>query len=668
MFMKGKSKKIISLVVALIIGLTSVAFASVPAYAIGQKPSYSITSEISSNKTKTTEYFKIRTPLNVKNVIYVEGKVKTTVKRLCIRLKKHKGSTYYITTFVTPNKKGEFSIKISTKKGNKKVPTVINRKGTVAKATANYSTMPGYKAVGTMTSGIYHLTIAEAKTTSDAKLTGKWWKGGLGGTKGYAFRTLLRVKSGDSNNLKLIKYNSVISNNKAKTNSLEPNKNTITSYKGSYVRYTDKYLTDASFMLVNPHNGTTATALTTKQVDYISKVANSITKSTDSNYTKVKKIYEYVANNFYYDNLAYKYKKNQYGHPYYNLYNMRNKIKSKNSDSYGRVGTVCFGYAGMVTALARAEGIPARLVEGRHITLGNNVWSELSLSSLNKNTHWWCEVWVNGRWITIDADGGSSNTWERSSFSSKGTYSKLGATTYTWFDPSNEVLANNYITHKIRGGSNLGKYLANRNEAIKLQKFLNTKYESTTNGYKLNTKYVSSSISTWGNGVQNNLNTDGYGNLYRIVWGNEGLYGNMDLSNFKSLSYVTIHSNKLTGLNLDGCTNLKGLWAGYNDLKTFDSTDSKSLKTIVMKGNKFTNAKFIANGKTVTLNSNYLDCSFGFKMEGNKVTIYSNKVPVGYEYLGIYDSNGNKLSHSTEYSFTASSEYSKTYTVKYKVI
>jgi len=123
---------------------------------------------------------------------------------------------------------------------------------------------------------------------------------------------------------------------------------------------------------------------------------------------------------------------------------------------------------------------------------------------------------------------------------------------------------------------------------------------------------------------------------------------------------------KLTNLNIKGCTNLTGLWATYNNIKKFDSTTCKNLETISMKGNELTTAKFRANGKNITLKSNYSSCNFGFKKDGKTVTIYVNKAPKGYKYLGIYDSNGKKLSSSTEYSFTASNKYSKTYTVKYK--
>jgi len=664
--MRNQRKRILSLIIAFMVGFGSIGIGTISTSAINTKPTYSITNEIKSNNGKTKEYFKVKTPLNEKNVIYVEGKVKTDVKRLCIRLKKHKSSEYTITTFVTPNKNGEFSIKINTKKGNKIVPKVVNGKGTVASASSSYGTKPGYKAVGKMSSGIYHLTIAEAKTTKDAKITGDWWEGGLGGNKGYALNVLLRVKSGDENNLKLIKYKSVISNNTTKTNSLEPNDKTINSYTGSYVRYTDKYLRDFSYFLVNSHNGKKADSLTTSQVNYISKVANNITNETDTDYEKVQKIYEYVATNFYYDNLAHDTGKHQYGNPYYNLYNQRNKVKSRNSDNNGRVGTVCFGYATMVVSLARSEGIPARLVEGRHISINSTLWSNLNLSNLNKNTHWWAEVWVDGKWITVDADAGSSNTWDRKSFSSKGTYNKLGLTRYTGFDPSKELFANSYITHKIRGGSTNGKYIIYIDEVKQLETFLNTIYNGKTNGKKLNAEYNPLILSSWGDGELSNFKTDGYGKIYKISWINKELYGDANFSNFKSLKYLSIYNNELTNLNIKGCTNLTGLWATYNNIKKFDSTTCKNLETISMKGNELTTAKFRANGKNVTLKSNYSSCNFGFKKDGKTVTIYVNKAPKGYKYLGIYDSNGKKLSSSTEYSFTASNKYSKTYTVKYK--
>jgi hypothetical protein len=478
---------------------------------------------------------------------------------------------------------------------------------------------------------------------------------------------LLVVEKGAENNPKLIRYNMVSTNQNA-TNSLEKNSTTIRSYKGSYVRYTDEYLKDISYFLKNPSNDKTASSLTSAQVSYIRKVADKVTKGATTDYEKAQKIYEFVATNFYYDNLAHQKGINQYGHPYYNLYNRANKKKSKNSDASGRVGMVCFGYANMVLALARAEKIPARLVEGKHLTLFNNLWSELKVSEINQSSHWWPQLYIDGEWITVDANAGTMNAWDRSSFSAKGTYRYSGLVSYCGFDPSDEILGNAYFIQRICKGSTDGKYASNSGEVTRLKKFLNIKYKGITNGKRINKNYKQDNIATWTNGKKDNFGTDGFGRVYRISWANEGLYGKADFTNFKELNYLTVYNNDLTAITIDGCSSLTGLYASYNNLKTFDSTKAGPLTTINLKGNPLTNAKLKANGKTVTLRSNYTACKFSFTKSGKKISIFAAKAPKGYQYLGVYDASGKRLTAKTEYTFTASAKYSKTYTVKFKKV
>ena len=179
------------------------------------KPTPVQTNEIESSTNYKDEYYKVRTPLNEAYTIYVEGKTKIPTKRFCIRLAKHNtNSNYPITVFVTPDTNGEFSIKINTKQGNKTVPEILNGKGSVIQADESYGTTPGYNAVGTISSGLYHLTIARAVTDKDADVSkgSSWYSGSLGGSYGYVCKNfLLSVKS--SNNPKLIKYDDAISNN-----------------------------------------------------------------------------------------------------------------------------------------------------------------------------------------------------------------------------------------------------------------------------------------------------------------------------------------------------------------------------------------------------------------------------------------------------------------------
>ena len=62
----------------------------------------------------------------------------------------------------------------------------------------------------------------------------------------------------------------------------------------------------------------------------------------------------------------------------------------------------CVGYAAAICALARAQGIPTRIVNGHHISLsttdGFHTWS--TESDITELDHWWNECYVDGHWIT----------------------------------------------------------------------------------------------------------------------------------------------------------------------------------------------------------------------------------------------------------------------------
>ncbi len=214
--------------------------------------------------------------------------------------------------------------------------------------------------------------------------------------------------------------------------------------------FKDKYLNDIKgFLFKNPETGKVA-SVTDKKVAYFKKVALAVTKGAETDYEKVQKIYEYVAKNYYYDNYAFKKQKNMYTDPYKNLYNLRNKKASANSTSDGKVATVCSGMAGIVIALSRQLDIPARLVNGHHVSLNSPYCNWDTEENLTKIDHWWAEVYVDGRWIVVDPTPGNSNKWDRTSFTSKGTWTKTGITNYIYFDPTAEQLATSHATYNIK--------------------------------------------------------------------------------------------------------------------------------------------------------------------------------------------------------------------------
>lgn len=217
-------------------------------------------------------------------------------------------------------------------------------------------------------------------------------------------------------------------------------------YKKS--RFTDKKLNDIKGLLFKDPVTKKTASVTDKKAAYLKKVAKAVTKGAETDYEKVLKIYEYVAENFYYDDVAFSTGTKQYTDPYKNLYNLRNKKKSANSTSDGKVATVCTGMGGIVVALARQLDIPARLVNGHHVGLGSQQYNNWSTEpDPEKVDHWWAEVYVDGRWIVVDPTPGNSNKWNRS----KGTWTKTGITNYIYFDPTPEQLATSHVTYTIRG-------------------------------------------------------------------------------------------------------------------------------------------------------------------------------------------------------------------------
>ncbi len=243
-----------------------------------------------------------------------------------------------------------------------------------------------------------------------------------------------RVKNGRAS---LLKYGTIVNANNAMMK--KGNK-----YKKSC--FTDKYLRDISFVFKDPKTGRKA-SVTKAKVRYFKKVADAVTKGAATDYDKALKIYEYVAANSYYDDVAFSTKKNQYLDPYRNLYNMRNKKKSANSAG-GKMSTVCVGNAAMVVALARAEGIPARVVNGHHVGMGvDRFYNWSNEKNISKVDHWWAEVYADGRWIIVDPTPGNGNRWN----SRTNVWTYTGLTNYIYFDPTAEQMATSHVTYEILG-------------------------------------------------------------------------------------------------------------------------------------------------------------------------------------------------------------------------
>lgn len=220
----------------------------------------------------------------------------------------------------------------------------------------------------------------------------------------------------------------------------------VTNGHFSILQY-DKVISENARIDKNANKRKKASAFKKTNLSDVKTVSNEVVKGASTNYEKLLKIYEYVAENFYYDDVAFRTSLKQYVDPYKNLYNMRNKKKSANSED-GKAATTCVGYSAAVCALARAQGIPTRIVNGHHISLNGTEYNNWSTEkNITKLVRWWNECYVDGHWITVDATPGNSNKWDRNT----NTWTYTGLTNYIYFDPTPEQLATSHMLLEVKG-------------------------------------------------------------------------------------------------------------------------------------------------------------------------------------------------------------------------
>ncbi len=422
--------------------------------------------------------------------------------------------------------------------------------------------------------------------------------------------------------VKLIDYSSIKSNNKKVRALYDP------------LAYKEKDLVDFKNMLFNRAASTSKrTIKSSTEKAYYKKIADSIVKSSDSNYIKMRKLYEYVADKLYYDN----YKSKAYDDPYYNLRHINKLDKASGYNwSNGKVAVQCDGYAGLLIALGRSQGIPCRMVSGNLLSSSTETWN--SQSSVKKQTHCWVQAYINNKWIEIDPCRASSN--QRNS---NGSWTKAPQISYMFFDMNDVQMAHTHCSVTYYGGDTSPKFIYDSDEKAQLKKFLN--YSS--NGKKLNSSYKSTNTATWSK--ESVFYTNGKGNVQYISWKKKGLKGKLNLNEFKALKNVSISNNQLTALTLKGCTSLNSVYACSNKLTTINTSTVKNAKVIDTRYNKLKTAyvylnkakrTFVVKGKG----------SFGFKTNGSKITVYS-KANSGYKVKGIYTSSGKRISSKSTCTF-----------------
>lgn len=617
-----------------------------------QNVTYQMVEEVRSSDTYKEEYYVVKTPTAEDNVIYLEGKTKEAAKLFGVRMFQcSQNSKFVINAFVKPDANGEFHIKINVEEGSKTIPQVIDGKGTVVQANQCYDTRPGYKAVEAFEEGFYRIGITRAMTEEEADLSqeAQWWKGVLGGNFGYVWKDATLWCDGTDNNLKLVRFNSITAQRDSLRQNLDKTSDKTDGYQGSYVRYLDKNLNDISYTLKNYETGEVQDALTSSQIATLTDIANDITADDQTDYEKLESIYVYLSKNFYYDHYGLSHKAEQYANPYENLYALQNRTSIPNARD-GKYATICDGFAAMVIALARMEGIPCRMVNGIYSPRDSFTWEELD-ANMSPN-HWWAEAYVDGAWMTIDATRGCLADWKRTSAEDDGTWTRQKAISYGGFDLSDSSESTLYQLKNINPGSNAAKYICEKNEIEQLKAFLNIKANGITNGKRMHADYHSDKIETWGTQKQKEFIGDGHGRTFQILWGGQNLYGKMNLSGFSALKELSVYSNQLDALDLSGCKNLTYLSAVSNKLTAFDATDSKLLKDLSVRGNPLVKASFYCEDQKVTINCEGGTFAFDYKAANEKpLTIYAGAASAGKVYDGIYDGNGNKVSSENTYTF-----------------
>lgn len=167
------------------------------------------------------------------------------------------------------------------------------------------------------------------------------------------------------------------------------------------------------------------TRSTSEFVTAISELAEEITGSIAGDYEKLQAIHDWVAKEIYYDKDF-----------------LNGKTKRTNINSIAVLNNryaVCSGYANLTNDLLAAAGIPSRQVIGYALGITSEVgWDDVDLQNVDPN-HVWNEVYIDGRWIIIDATWDSSNKYEGGEFTDGEGISQL------YFDVTMPFFSN---THK----------------------------------------------------------------------------------------------------------------------------------------------------------------------------------------------------------------------------
>lgn len=463
--------------------------------------------------------------------------------------------------------------------------------------------------------------------------------------------------------------------------------NNMTSiYRNSYLDLSLKELEESNH-----------TALTPDQQKKIKDLANIVILENNGNSLtkeeKLEKFYDWIINNYYYYETPGKIVglsfDRRYDNPYYLLiyeYEVYGKVRARDN-----------GYAATLIALARTQNIPTRLVGGYYNKDVRDEYSEWGYSVSDQEiNHVWVEAYINGSWKMYDPTADSYNEYDESTGEYINTLESetenseeveettknddpLNETTKSleenidevqkrYFNPNTEDLSKTHVAFRTYPGSNSIKYISNSAERKVLQTFLNIKFNSKSNGKKINSLYNTGNSATWFVKNDDDSITNGYGRVKKIYWpAKKSITGNLSINSFSALDNLSVPDNKLTSISVTKSGSLKRVDINNNEATRIVITGSKKLVLLKAAKNpaKYIEYNFRNNKQKAILKAG----------TGGTVSVYYAKASKGYKhylkakpnseynFLGWYKGK-KRVSKKTNYTIIKGSSF--TYVAKFK--
>lgn len=489
-----------------------------------------------------------------------------------------------------------------------------------------------------MKKGKYYLSILRARNEKQTN------RKSYGDGSGWYRAALVEV---DGSGVHILKHNSVIEQNMAVKNDpahMDPE------------CYLDTSLEDMDFCLQD-YKAAYQRKLTDSQIRYIKQVSDRITAGADSDYDKARAIFRYIGENVYYDVYANKNNPDYaYLNPYRNIRAIETKTGYFNSSGKGSTGTLCTGYTSMAAALLRTQGIPARAVYGFHLNTPVLTWEEAQ-GVQTKSNHYWIEFYADGRWISADPYLAGGNRWNRTSPSDKGTWTRRGFTSYTYFDPSEEQLAMAYYTQGV-----YSKSMLTRPEDVKrVTEILNETSGGITNGQRLGVK--NSTFSEDGSRLYSWDTAELYaggkqGQLQKVNWAWSGISFDGDMSGFTGLKWLNLKGNYMDSFSIRGNTSQISLYVDSTEAEEIDARDCPALKILSAEDNLLKKVQYTWNGNRTARVTAEEGGTFSLSYSYGKHQLTAQP-DSGYRFAGWYTEAGKKMSSKIEYSPTQKTSFTR---------